>query len=100
LITVTPTLKRRKFFGKAGSLDKTLSATPLGIEQAGFHAFRHFNVSLMDALHVPLKTIQERIGHALTGNFTLDVYGGKPDFARNIEAGRRAGARFRRQSRL
>jgi integrase len=48
----------------------------LGIPQAGFHAFRHFNVALLDALRVPLKTIQERIGHALTGSFTLDVYGG------------------------
>ena len=46
----------------------------------------------MDALHVPLKTIQERIGHALTGSFTLDVYGGKPEFERNIAAGNRAGA--------
>jgi integrase len=64
----------------------------LGIAQAGFHAFRHFNVSLMDALHIPLKTIQERIGHALTGSFTLDVYGGKPDFERNVAAGKRAGA--------
>ena len=45
----------------------------LGIPQAGFHAFRHFNVSLLDALRVPLKTIQERAGHALTGSFTLDV---------------------------
>jgi hypothetical protein len=49
----------------------------LGIPMAGFHAFRHFNVSLLDALRVPLKTIQERIGHALTGSFTLDVYGSK-----------------------
>lgn len=64
----------------------------LGIRQAGFHAFRHFNVSLMDTLRVPLKTIQERIGHALTGSFTLDVYGGKPDLERNIEAGRVAGS--------
>jgi integrase len=39
----------------------------LGISKAGFHAFRHFNVSLLDALRVPLKTIQERLGHALTG---------------------------------
>jgi integrase len=63
----------------------------LSIPQAGFHAFRHFNVSLMDALRVPLKTIQERIGHALTGSFTLDVYGGMPEFKRNVEAGRLAG---------
>ena len=58
--------------------------TSLGIKQAGFHAFRHFNVSLMDALSVPLKVIQERIGHALTGSFTLDVYGGKPEWAGNV----------------
>jgi integrase len=64
----------------------------LGIAMAGFHAFRHFNVSLLDALRVPLKTIQERIGHALTGSFTLDVYGGKPEWVRNLEAGRLAGA--------
>jgi integrase len=64
----------------------------LSIPQAGFHAFRHFNVSLMDALRVPLKTIQERIGHALTGSFTLDVYGGKPEFERNQGAARLLGA--------
>ena len=64
----------------------------LGIRQAGFHAFRHFNVSLLDALRVPLKTIQERIGHALTGSFTLDVYGGKPDWSRNVEAAHAVGA--------
>jgi len=46
----------------------------------------------MDALRVPLKTIQERIGHALTGSFTLDVYGGKPDWSRNVEAARALGA--------
>jgi integrase len=39
----------------------------LELAKAGYHAFRHFNVSMMDALRVPLKTIQERIGHALTG---------------------------------
>jgi hypothetical protein len=64
----------------------------LEIPPAGFHAFRHFNVSLMDALRVPLMTIQERIGHALTGSFTLDVYGGKPERDRNLEAARLAGA--------
>jgi integrase len=64
----------------------------LEIPRAGFHAFRHFNVSLMDAIRVPLKTIQERIGHALTGSFTLDVYGGKPEWGRNLEAARLAGA--------
>jgi len=64
------------------------SLKSLEIPQAGFHAFRHFNVALMDALRVPLKTIQERIGHALTGSFTLDVYGGKPDWEPNREAAR------------
>ena len=70
---------------------KTL-LTSLGIPQAGFHAFRHFNVSLMDALRVPLKTIQERIGHALTGSFTLDVYGGKPEWNPNVDAANKVGA--------
>jgi hypothetical protein len=39
-------------------MQETLRA--LDIKQAGFHSFRHFNVSLMDSLRVPLKTIQER----------------------------------------
>ena len=65
--------------------------TSLGIQQAGYHAFRHFNVSLLDALRVPLKTIQERIGHAFTGSFTLDVYGGKPEWTENLDAARKAG---------
>jgi integrase len=75
--------RSRKFYPLLKSLE---------IPQAGFHAFRHFNVSLLDALRVPLKTIQERIGHALTGSFTLDVYGGKPEWGRNLEAARLAGA--------
>jgi integrase len=54
---------------KMGKLLKSLAIT-----QAGFHAFRHFNVSLLDALRVPLKAIQERAGHALMGSFTLDVW--------------------------
>jgi hypothetical protein len=32
----------------------------LGIPQAGFHTFRHFNVAMLDALRAPLKTIQEK----------------------------------------
>ena len=51
-----------------------------------YHAFRHFNVSMMDALRVPLKTIQERIGHALTGSLTLDVYGHTLDWKANEDA--------------
>jgi hypothetical protein len=68
----------------------------LEIPHAGFHAFRHFNVSLLDALRVPLKTIQERAGHALTAWFTLDVYGGHPEWERNLEAGRLAGSEIDR----
>ena len=68
----------------------------LKIPQAGFHAFRHFNVAILDALRVPLKTIQERIGHALTGSFTLDVYGGQPEWGRNLEAARLVGAELER----
>jgi hypothetical protein len=64
----------------------------LEIPQAGFHAFRHFNVAILDALRVPLKTIQERIGHALTGSFTLDVDGGQPEWGRNLEAAQHVGA--------
>jgi integrase len=63
----------------------------LEIQQAGFHAFRHFNVSLMDSLRVPLKVIQERIGHAFTGSFTLDVYGGRPEWNGNVDAARKLG---------
>jgi integrase len=58
----------------------------LEVEKAGYHAFRHFNVSMMDALRVPLKTIQERIGHSLTGSFTLDVYGHALDWKANEDA--------------
>jgi hypothetical protein len=46
----------------------------------------------LDALRVPLKTIQERLGHALTGSFTLDVYGGQPEWGRNLEAAQFVGA--------
>jgi hypothetical protein len=63
----------------------------LKIKQAGFHAFRHFNVAMLGALRVPLKTIQERIVHAVTGSFALDVYGGQPEWERNLEAARLLG---------
>ena len=70
----------------------TVLLSSLGIPQAGYHAFRHFNVAMLDALRVPLKTIQERMGHALTGSFTLDVYGGQPEWGRNLEAAQLVGA--------
>jgi hypothetical protein len=64
----------------------------LKILQAGFHAFRHFSVAMLDALCVPLKTIQERLGHALTGSFTPDVYGGRPEWGRNLKAAQSLGS--------
>ena len=41
---------------------------------------------------VEMDCIPAGIGHALTGSFTLDVYGGKPDWSRNVEAARALGA--------
>ncbi len=46
---------------------------------------------MMDSLRVSLKTIQERIGHALTGSFTLDVYGHTLDFQSNADAAKGLG---------
>ena len=62
----------------------------LEIQQAGFHAFRHFNASLLDSLRVPLKTSQEWLGHALSGSLTLDVYT-HAEMPENVEAAQRAG---------
>lgn len=62
----------------------------LGIGQAGFHAFRHFNASLLSSLRVPLKVIQERLGHASAGSLTLDVYT-HSEWKENVEAARLAG---------
>ncbi len=62
----------------------------LQIGAAGLHAFRHFNASLLNSLRVPLKTIQERLGHALTGSLTLDVYT-HPEWKENAEAAKLAG---------
>jgi len=45
----------------------------LGIRRAGLHAFRHFNVSMQEALRIPLMTISERVGHAVVKGFTLAV---------------------------
>ena len=58
------------------------------------HPFRHFNASLLDSLRVPLQLIQERLGHALTGSFTLDVYGHSLDWQDNADAARKAGAKI------
>jgi integrase len=57
-----------------------------------FHAFRHFNAGLLDALCIPLKVRKERLGHAYSGDFTLDVYGEKPDWNANLDAAAKLGA--------
>jgi integrase len=62
----------------------------LGIPKAGFHAFRHFNASLMDRLRIPLKTRQERLGHASSGSLTLDTYT-HAEWGQNIEAANQMG---------
>jgi integrase len=62
----------------------------LEIQPAGLHAFRHFNASLLGSLRTPLKTIQERLGHALTGSLTLDVYT-HAEWKENEEAAKLAG---------
>ena len=62
----------------------------LEIKEAGFHAFRHFNASLLSSLRVPLKAIQERLGHASAGSLTLDVYT-HSEWEENAEAAQLAG---------
>ena len=62
----------------------------LGIQHAGLHAFRQFNASLLGSLRVPLKTIQERLGHASGGFLTLDVYT-HAEKKEDIEAAQRVG---------
>ena len=62
----------------------------LGITEAGLHGFRHFIASLLGSLRVPLKTIQERLGHASAGALTLDVYT-HTRWEENVEAARLAG---------
>jgi len=57
-----------------------------GNPASGLSALRHFNIALMNALRVPRKAIQERIGYALTGSFTLDIYGGQPEWGGINEA--------------
>ncbi|HEV2578270.1 MAG TPA: site-specific integrase [Acidobacteriaceae bacterium] len=68
----------------------------VGIVKAGFHAFRHFNSGMMLALGVPLTVVKERMGHAAIGIFTVDVYGGQPDWQHNLDAARRIGGEIER----
>ncbi|MGC0773707.1 MAG: tyrosine-type recombinase/integrase [Candidatus Acidiferrum sp.] len=60
------------------------------IREAGLHAFRHFNASLLSSLRVPLKVIQERLGHSSAGSLTLDVYT-HSEWKENVEAAQLAG---------
>jgi integrase len=46
----------------------------LGIRRCGLHAFRHSNASLLDRLSAPMKTRQERLGHAAGSEITLKSY--------------------------
>jgi len=60
------------------------------VREAGLHAFRHFNASLLSSLRVPLKVIQERLGHSSAGSLTLDVYT-HSEWKENVEAAQLAG---------
>lgn len=62
----------------------------LNIREGGLHAFRHFNASLLSSLRVPLKVIQERLGHASAGSLTLDVYT-HSEWQENMDAAKLAG---------
>ncbi len=46
----------------------------LVIRRCGLHAFRHATGSLMDRLQAPLKTRQERLGHAPGTDIAMVVY--------------------------
>ncbi|MFZ0279227.1 MAG: tyrosine-type recombinase/integrase [Candidatus Sulfotelmatobacter sp.] len=64
----------------------------LKIGQCGFHAFRHFNISMLDALGLPLKVREERAGHSLTNSITQRVYTTNLSGSANEEAGKKLGA--------
>jgi len=72
---ITSSLLRRSAWLALGG---TPSAVPAGL--------------LLDAVGAPIGVQQKMNRHALTGSFTLDVYGGKPEWDRNLEAARLAGA--------
>lgn len=65
----------------------------LQVREAGFHGFRHFNASLLSSLRIPLKVIQERLGHASAGSLTLDVYT-HAEWDENVEAAQLAGEKI------
>ena len=49
-------------------------------------------MALLDSISTPLKIIQDRMGHAFTGSFTLDVYGHVLDWQGNVDAANKEGA--------
>jgi hypothetical protein len=65
----------------------------LGVREAGFHGFRHFNASLLSSLRIPLKVIQARLGYASAGSLTLDVYT-HAEWEENVEAAQLAGEKI------
>jgi integrase len=67
----------------------------LGISRGAFHAFRHFNASLLSSLRIPLKVIQDRLGHSSVGVLALDVYM-HPAWEENMEAAMLAGERIQK----
>ena len=64
----------------------------LKIAQCGFHAFRHFNVSKLTAMGMPLKVRAERIGHSLSRFDHPDRLTHSLGDSGNAEAGRKLGA--------
>jgi integrase len=77
--------EQRKKEGKGYLFSTYLGRFRAAELKMGFHRFRHFNASLMDSLNVPLKTRQERLGHASTGSLTIDVYT-HASWASNVQA--------------
>jgi hypothetical protein len=63
----------------------------LKIEQRGFHAFRHFNLSMFAHFNVPLETREQRAGHRMTNSITQNVYTHILSDTGNEEAGRKLG---------
>ena len=64
----------------------------LEIPQRGFHAFRHFNISMLDFLGIPAKACEARAGHSRSRSITLKVYTHILSDAGNEEAGKKLGA--------
>ena len=49
-------------------------ARAAGVPRSSFHTLRHTHVSMLLAAGVPIKTVQERLGHASIQT-TMDTYG-------------------------